>query len=324
MTTKLSRCTVWVLFWAGCSSSYHGALDTGTDTVAQDAGRDGALDGPNVEACGPRALAFSRSEEEVTALARAFIEDLKAAGSKAYVDHYPGGTAFSLYIRNVRFDFATSGDPALALLETLETLSPTTIVADEYRFGVQNMVDLSKIAVGDGTTIHLERYQIAGAPFEAGNTPALSATIKRTDSGWQILALQLRPLYALAQRVDATRMSACEWQGQVPTAAVFDTQFEGLAFEGCSVAGEYTYQARSSDMLTLDEKFFVWRRGEAEGKVVWQPVISATYEIHPDNFWDGIQNTDCYCDEKAGYDLELNALSGDVLKYYAGINCVVC
>jgi len=47
-------------------------------------------------------------------------------------------------------------------------------------------------------------------------------------------------------------------------------------------------------------------------------------QLAPSSYFDDIERSDIMCDGKAGYMLEVDAVTGGIIRYNPGINCVVC
>ncbi|MCP4446359.1 MAG: hypothetical protein GY811_13590 [Myxococcales bacterium] len=98
----------------------------------------------------------------------------------------------------------------------------------------------------------------------------------------------------------------------------------------CALVGDYEYQPNASDVVTFSESLdWIALSDEAtEGGTLtqWRTRRTATLEIDASNHWSTIQEADFFCgyDHEIGFEIEVDATSGEVFSFRPGINCVVC
>ena len=71
----------------------------------------------------------------------------------------------------------------------------------------------------------------------------------------------------------------------------------------------------------------LWMVGEKEdGDLSWIPQLGANLVIAESSYWDRIAYADCYCghDGNMGFTLVVDAITGAILRYSPGVNCVFC
>src|SRR5262245_57694502 len=94
----------------------------------------------------------------------------------------------------------------------------------------------------------------------------------------------------------------------------------------CVPQGTHDYIPNDRDgvaMLTDN----AWEACAPEGlefPTEWRITRRATLTIDPANYWPNMEQADCKCAGRAGYELEIDGRTGNVLSSKPGINCDVC
>ena len=277
-------------------------------------------------------LRFSLSEGEVTAAALRFVDNIRAHGANnAYLNSPPDGTQSQLYLMFINVDLAVDpgGDPGPAILAWFGGIAESPIRPAEYR----------ALLDAGGTRLTLLRETIDGVPFPTGApgdpdwaVPGLTASVTKLSDGWRIQTASLRPFAVFATREDAVLQRDCTPSGPPPEAPLRAHTFDGRELTYCSPDGEYHYTPNSLDRIVWLAEGTVWlgtRRttSEPSERSVWVPSRRLELTIDPSNYWERIAHADCYCPGgrgDAGFTVVVHALTGDLLRWWPGINCVVC
>lgn len=300
-----------------------------------------ALDGPpappdaapSPSCADPR---FSRTEGEVTDAALGFVEGLHAIGATdAYLSWPPEGTQSVLYVHamNVDLEVAADADPAPVILAWLATAAGSPVRPEEYGPDPDLPFDPTMPA-GEGGTLNLLRVRIEDVPFpgSAGGVPGLSLVLEKNAAGYRVLAASLWPQVLFATRADAELQVACTPAEPPPEEPLRVYTFEGLELTQCGVDGAYQYTPDAADdIVWLDDVSWPGTRlldDDPAARSVWVPTRGAWLVIDPANYWDRIAHADCYCPGSiggdAGFTITAHALTGELIRWFPAINCVVC
>ncbi|MBX7096503.1 MAG: hypothetical protein K1X89_02220 [Myxococcaceae bacterium] len=164
-----------------------------------------------------------------------------------------------------------------------------------------------------------------GAQPASFRRPVLYALLQRSGSGATILSLNLDVAQWKTTEDEAVRLAACtppsnrDFIDLVP-----EWTFKSLQLIGCGPGETVTYRATRDDHLAwTGEASWVASAGP-NGTLRWRLVRSGTYTISPENYWPHMTQADCYCGKDAGWRIEVDFVTGELLSAQAGISCVVC
>jgi len=277
--------------------------------------------------CSAQALRFSRTEAEVVVAAEQMLEQMRLAGSNANFTVRPTGTGDSIFFWNLHVDLSTpvEADPRPAALAWFASMEGSWVRAEEY---VPKPRRDSRFDPG-GDSAGFVRRQIGGTPFVPGTAgrEAFRMIFESNGNVWRILALSIEPALIFASGEDAVKLVECTPAGPPSETAIFSSTFRGIEFDGCEPVGQYQYSPQTSDQITWDDAPPQWQLGDVvNGHASWVPHKNAELAIASSNYWERIQYADCYCAEHAppGFTLVVHALTGEVLRYFPGVGCVVC
>lgn len=313
-----------VVLLASCGGS--GAGDDVVDAAS--AGADGgvASDGaPTVDAIPPvltcGALPVGAATHDLPALHDALVREQWARG-RTGANGEVGVDA--LYMRSIRAPLdATATDPGVATVGWLVGLD--AMAFDGAELAVSNAP--ADWASAQSASLVILRSQVGGTAARFAR-PAASASLQREATGWQLSSLVIWPSVALATPAEVAALAGCSSDTPPAETAVRAHRFEGLRFRGCGMVGTYAYTPATGDVIAwkspvtweaLDDAG-TWRGAPTR----WRISRPATLTIAPANYWSDINEADCMCGDSAGYELTVDIVTGVVLRYRPGINCVVC
>lgn len=150
------------------------------------------------------------------------------------------------------------------------------------------------------------------------------------NGNWRILSLTLQPDVFFAEEQDALTLRACTPAGPPTEEQIRADTFHGLYLSYCAPVGSYQYQPRAGDRVDWVSPWgpgILWTTSgtAVDGYHSWLAERGAHLVIASANFWEGIYGADCYCDAAhVGFTLTVNAITGEVLRYVAGVDCAVC
>jgi len=205
-------------------------------------------------------------------------------------------------------------DPAAAFASQLAELG--VLARDEVE------VSFKPGSFDDGVAI-ITRAHVAGRPARFWR-PLATVNTQRQAGHWWTAALTLWPTVAFATAGDVEHLAACT-VNRAPPPPESLADFHGYRFTACGMDGAYVYTPQETDTVA-------WARAQGRPDEIrweviggrWRLVRPATYTIAPPNYWRDIGHADCICHDVAGYELLLDAVTGERLRYTPGINCVVC
>jgi hypothetical protein len=124
-------------------------------------------------------------------------------------------------------------------------------------------------------------------------------------------------------------LGACE--GAVATTAeVFDqaarTSFTYLFGVSCNLSGVGTYQPTATDtvMLRADPVFHEGRWTRLSTRPELSYVRRAWLIIDPASYTPDLLNSNANCVDSIGFELTIDAVTGQILSYVPGLGCTVC
>lgn len=264
-------------------------------------------------------LAPGTSPEALRARVDALVQRLHDAGaSGANADVGPEAG----YIRGFAVDLDTSSrTPDRAALAALIGLDAS------FREDELESPPRSDWQAIDSAVVSYARVRVAGRETRFWS-PALTLLVLREAGSWRLRSITVRSSEAFATTAEVDALRACT-PGQPPAEDGIRAEvFTGHRFRGCAMTGMYTYNVHPTDSITW-KPGVTWQVRDEDGRVTWKPMRwrilqSATLTIDPANYWDTINEADCLCGDRAGYELEVDVISGEVVRYTPGINCVVC
>jgi len=171
----------------------------------------------------------------------------------------------------------------------------------------------------DSATVVIMRPRV-GDVATALFRPVASAQLSRDGGGqWAVLSFTVWASTALLDEETAAALARCSPAEPPPLDAIRQTELEGLTMSWCAVVGDYSYRPDATDVVEFDEGIeWVAVAGE------WKVRRHARLFVAEQNYWPDIAGADCWCDDVAGFELEVDANTGEILEYRPGINCVVC
>ncbi len=313
-----------VLMLASC-----GASDAGDDVVdAASVGADGGaardaaatIDAtPPVFTC--TALPVGAATQDLSTLHSALVQEQWARG-RTGANGDVGSDA--LYLRSIRAPLdASAVDPGVATVAWLVGLDAMAFDAAELT--VSNAP--ADWASAQSASLVILRSQVGGTQARFAR-PAVSASLQREASGWQLSSLVIWPSVSLATPAEVAALAGCSTDAPPADTAVRAHRFEGLRFRGCGMVGTYSYTPATGDVIDWKSPV-TWEALDDAGSwrgapTRWRISRPATLTIAPANYWTDINEADCMCGSSAGYELTVDIVTGVVLRYRPGINCVVC
>jgi hypothetical protein len=141
---------------------------------------------------------------------------------------------------------------------------------------------------------------------------------ERSAGDWWISSMMVDGAIALATDAQLAQMAACVPTDPTPSLAS-STTLSGLMLVGCAEVGRYSYGPNAADTVA-------WRADQG-WQVVGQRftwVRSAHLIVNPSNYWPDIIQADCRCPSEVGFRLEVDVFTGQVVRAFPGIGCVVC
>jgi len=143
---------------------------------------------------------------------------------------------------------------------------------------------------------------------------------------WEYNALQLYPAVLFATKTDAERLAQCSDNAEPsPTDLALSNTYRGAELNACEPIGEYEYTASPSDEATI-ETTVRWESANLQNdsaRYSWVSFRKGTLLVNPANYWERVDYADCTC-HGVGFEIFVQPLTGEVLRYTPGINCVVC
>ncbi|MCC6993002.1 MAG: hypothetical protein IT370_00095 [Deltaproteobacteria bacterium] len=317
-----------VLLLASCGV---GAGDAGDGDGGSDAAGPGVDAGswldaaPTVDATPPQftcsTLPVGAATVDLPALHGALVREQWARG-RTGTNGEVGTDA--LYLRSIRAALDPgAADPGVATVGWLVGLDAATFDASELT--VSNAP--ADWASAQSASLVVLRSQVGGTATRFAR-PAVSASLQREATGWQLVSLVIWPSVSLATPAEVAALAACSTDTPPAEDAVRAHRFEGLRFRGCGMVGSYAYTPATGDVVdwrspvtweALDDAG-TWRGAPTR----WRLSRPATLTIAPANYFPDIAEADCLCGDSAGYELTVDIVTGVVLRYRPGINCVVC
>jgi hypothetical protein len=173
--------------------------------------------------------------------------------------------------------------------------------------------------------LNLGRYRVGEypTPFFA---PAFSIVLSKEQGTWYALQIRVYPPSVFANAKTVKTLKTCTAQA-LPQERLSVTTFQGSLYKSCDVVGSYNYTSRDTDKFayTSEPRWVAMKReGEASSSLSWRIIRKATLVIEPSNYWPEINESDCFCHSKAGYELDVDVVTGTVTRYQPGLGCVVC
>lgn len=271
--------------------------------------------------CNASDLEFSVTAPDVLASLKQLVAEMKNAGAtQAYFSHTPTSAATEVLIHaQVDLPSSAAADPPAAALAWLAALKGSPIRVDEYALDpAYPPYDASNQSAA------FVRKKIENEAFPAWPRWGVAVVVDGWATGAKIQLVRLFLPVVYATATDAKMQNRCSPATPPAEDSVRAHAYTGLEMVQCATVGAYQYTPDDQDVITWAGEV-VWTIGE-DTVMSWVPLRKATLQIHPTNYWDGIQKADCYChdEDHTGFTLEVHAITGEVLKVTPGINCVVC
>ncbi len=205
-------------------------------------------------------------------------------------------------------DVGPAGIAWLAAIPNFPVSDPSEMVVLEYR---QPLEDFAMLVIG--------RSRV-GATEARFFLPLAGLALSRVGSApWGVASVQVWASTARMDSSSASTLVACTPNEMPPPEPARAQLYAGLNMVQCSVVGSYEYLPNELDEVSFDagvdwivrdSRWVVRRRGSVL--------------IGPDNYWPDIEQADCYCNDIAGFDIEVDATTGELLEWVPGVLCVVC
>ena len=170
----------------------------------------------------------------------------------------------------------------------------------------------------DSATVIIARAKVGATPTRLFR-PLASVHLSQSAGDWSARSFTVWASTALMAEPEAIALSECSSQDPPPKDAVLQADYQGLVMRQCAVEGAYSYRPNESDVV----EFFDGIEWVVDGES-WRARRRARLFVAAQNYWDGIEGADCFCDGVVGFELQVDATSGIVLEYRPGISCVVC
>jgi hypothetical protein len=222
----------------------------------------------------------------------------------------PGGE--TIHLRGFRIPVGAA-DPAPDAMAWLAGLPDFPVPAAELEVAEHKQV------LDDAATLVIARAAVGATPARLWRPLASLQLSKRADGTWEVRALAMWASTALLAEAEARALADCSPSVPPPVAPILATTFEGLTMHACAIVGDYAYQPGPADAIAHAEDLDWIVSGDT-----WRVRRAATLTIAEEHYWPDIGGADCYCHDVAGFELSLDASSGEVLDYRPGLNCVVC
>ena len=228
----------------------------------------------------------------------------------------------ALYVRNIG-SILNGADIGAAAIEWLEGLPEVAFAGAELV--VSNQPADWSTAQSASLVVLRARVGAVAARFAR---PAATLSMQREAGGWRIFSLVVWPSVALAGGGEAAALAACTREAPPDERALRAHRFEGLRFRGCAETGTYGYTPQVLDQVAWQAPV-TWEAlddaGTWRGRPTrWRIIRPATLTIARENYFSAIEEADCMCGDRAGWQLVVDTVTGAVVRYTPGINCVVC
>jgi hypothetical protein len=324
---RLGWWVVTLLLCGGCDGPSVAVQDAAPPSI--DAADDTTSPAPDLPpapdaspgACGASDLEFSVPAADVLASVVQLVAEMKNAGAtQAYFSYTPTSAASEVLIHaQVDLPSTATADPPAAALAWLAALKGSPIRVDEYALDPEYPpYDASNQSAA------FVRKKIEDEAFPAWPRWGVAVVVDSWATGAKIQLVRLFLPVVYATAADAKMQNLCSPAAPPAEDSIRAQVFTGLEMVQCATVGAYQYTSNSQDAIAWAGDVR-WTIGE-DAVMSWVPVRKATLQIHPSNYWEGIQKADCYChdEEHTGFTLEVHAITGEVLQVTPGINCVVC
>ena len=325
------RSLLWTLLLAACGSAAHDAGDAAplADAPAVVDTAPSPIDATlPASTCGDRPLDFSIDEATATARLEGMLADLDTRAPDVYFREAIDGTRNLVQLASLAATLPASSDPRADAITWLADASPTTFTAGEWAPDPDFVVDPSTVGVGDVLFARMVRTS-AGATTWPSSYPTryvagqgLSLLVAHTASGWTLRDVTFDPAIVLATEADATLLAACA--PTTPIEPLATHTFDGLEFDACVEVGAYTYTAQPGDVATISTDIVFTLSAPVDGLAHWNAARPATLQVDAAHYWPRLPYADCMCDDRAGWTVTLDAITGAVQRTAPGILCVVC
>lgn len=325
---------ILILAVVGCGTSCGGVHDgagRGEDAGREDAGPNDAARSAVEDASRPDSSISESCSDLVVGVDLVRATSVSDEIVRTFRDRGFRGTSAkesiaNIYVRDIRAPL-TGADPGQAALDLITSIAPDVLHADQL--GIDETYDWS---ASDGQ--HVLVYRKSENLETRFWRPALSLFVLNESSVWTLQSFVVYVPELLTDASTVARLAACTRDETPSETGVRMNTFDGLLMRDCGPSGTYSYTPQSGDSVTWQASMghpsaVTWESSVSDANLVWRVVRPAILEIAPENYFERINEADCYCpaltgETRAGFEILVDINTGEVIDSSPAIQCVVC